>query len=109
MSKQSKTDLFETLNKCNYVTKIFFQVSKTGDISREQIDEILIREFPSSLLERANATFQPCVEKYGNYLSVDLSFHNPLENLKGLTTFQLEQWTQILRRIHYAVLICDIY
>ncbi|OXA59970.1 hypothetical protein Fcan01_04607 [Folsomia candida] len=46
-------------------------VSKTGDISREQIDEILIREFPSSLLERANATFQPCVEKYAGTMDAN--------------------------------------
>jgi len=46
-------------------------VSKKGEISRDQIDTLLAREFPPSLVDRANKTFQPCVEKFDGTLDAN--------------------------------------
>jgi hypothetical protein len=58
----------EKSKKMNCIMKCAMEneglVSKEGDVTREQIDIILNREFPPALIDRANATFQPCVEKY---------------------------------------------
>ncbi|OXA39602.1 hypothetical protein Fcan01_25689 [Folsomia candida] len=42
-------------------------VDRKGEVTREMIDTLLVKELPPSLIDRANATLEPCVAKYTTY------------------------------------------
>jgi hypothetical protein len=43
-------------------TRHYLQVDEMGQITKEKVDYLLKKEFPPSLISKANETFFPCAE-----------------------------------------------